>query len=290
MKLKTVFVSILATCCLGMAACNPKDAPKSVEPSSEVSSEEPLSSEEPASSEEPVASSEEPHVHEFGEWTEVTAPTCTEKGSEHRLCACGEEETREVDALGHLPKTEWEVKTPATVDAEGEEVLKCSRCGAELESRKIDKLEPPTPSVDPITLTDANLLGYAGTNLSYGDGNATVNEVKFVWVEIGAYGNGLQMRTKNGKSSTIYNEDALPGALKSIKITLDSGKQVYANEHALTFSFGDSAACNKKTITWDTVADQKTYELDVGAEGCNYFKLVHSITYTLYVASIELVF
>ena len=44
---------------------------------------------------------EQPHEHAFGEWTTVTAPTCTEKGEETRSCECGEVETREIAALGH---------------------------------------------------------------------------------------------------------------------------------------------------------------------------------------------
>ena len=39
--------------------------------------------------------------HSFGDWTVTTAPTCTGKGVEERSCACGETETREVEALGH---------------------------------------------------------------------------------------------------------------------------------------------------------------------------------------------
>ncbi|MGM9663745.1 MAG: leucine-rich repeat protein, partial [Eubacteriales bacterium] len=40
--------------------------------------------------------------HDFGEWTQTKAPTCTEKGEEKRTCNnCGSSETRDVAALGH---------------------------------------------------------------------------------------------------------------------------------------------------------------------------------------------
>ena len=40
--------------------------------------------------------------HDFGEWTQTKAPTCTEKGEEKRTCTiCGSSETRDVAALGH---------------------------------------------------------------------------------------------------------------------------------------------------------------------------------------------
>ena len=44
----------------------------------------------------------EPLGHEFGEWAVKKAAACTEAGEESRVCArCGEEETRDVAALGH---------------------------------------------------------------------------------------------------------------------------------------------------------------------------------------------
>ena len=288
MKLKTLFISVLATLCMGMSACTKDKSEKSVESESSIPVE---SSEDPVeSSEDPVESSEPEHEHVFGEWATVIEPTCIEKGLEERVCECGEKEQHELDALGHLPKAEWGVAKEATVDEEGEEVLKCERCGVVLETRKIDKLTPPEPAIDPIVLTAADLMGYSGSNISYKDGEGTISGVKFNYVECGAYGNGIQMRTKNGKSSTIYNVDALPGAVKSVKISLNSGKTVYDNEHALTFSFGATAECADKSITWDTVKDTLSYEFEVGAENCTYFKLVHSITYSLYVDAIELIF
>lgn len=294
MKLKTLFISVLATLCMGMSACTKDKSEKPVESvvsELPIDSEEPIDSELPVDSEDPIEPSSEPvHEHVFGEWATVTEPTCTEKGLEERVCECGEKEQHELDALGHLPKAEWEVVKESTVDEEGEEVLKCERCNAVLETRKIDKLTPPEPALDPIVLTAADLMGYSGTNIAYKDGEGEVGGVKFNYIECGAYGNGIQMRTKNGKSSTIYNVDALPGAVKSVKISLNSGKKVYANEHALTFSFGSTAECADKSITWDTVADTLSYEFEVGTENCTYFKLVHSITYSLYVDAIELIF
>ena len=40
--------------------------------------------------------------HSFGEWTVKTAPTCTVKGAEERVCSrCGDKESRDIDAPGH---------------------------------------------------------------------------------------------------------------------------------------------------------------------------------------------
>ncbi|MBR7179761.1 MAG: Ig-like domain-containing protein, partial [Oscillospiraceae bacterium] len=64
------------------------------------------------------AGGEQPHEHEWSDWTVTTEPTCTEKGVETRTCACGETETREVEALGH-----------EYVNG------KCTRCGDTLTSK-----------------------------------------------------------------------------------------------------------------------------------------------------------
>ena len=52
--------------------------------------------------------------HVWGEWTEATAPTCTEDGTQTHTCLyCGESESRSIPALGHI----W-----------GEDGV-CTRCG-----------------------------------------------------------------------------------------------------------------------------------------------------------------
>ncbi len=66
-----------------------------------------------------------PHVHSFGEWAEVTAPTCTEEGKEERTCDCGEKETRALNALGH--------SFGDFLKTENEHYKVCSRCDEEAE-------------------------------------------------------------------------------------------------------------------------------------------------------------
>ena len=57
------------------------------------------------------------HVHEFGEWAETDAATCTAAGTKRRVCACGAFEERKVVRLGHT--------------APGEDG-KCTRCLAQI--------------------------------------------------------------------------------------------------------------------------------------------------------------
>ena len=41
------------------------------------------------------------HIHEFGEWTVVTPPSCTADGNKKRSCACGETEIAPIPHTGH---------------------------------------------------------------------------------------------------------------------------------------------------------------------------------------------
>lgn len=70
------------------------------------------------------------HVHSFGEWESVVAPTCTAKGEEARMCDCGARETREiaVDANAHS-YGEWQTVVAPTCVAQGEALRTCA-CGA----------------------------------------------------------------------------------------------------------------------------------------------------------------
>ena len=39
------------------------------------------------------------HTHSYGEWKTVKEPTASEKGSEERVCGCGEKETRDIPKI-----------------------------------------------------------------------------------------------------------------------------------------------------------------------------------------------
>ena len=115
--------------------------------------------------------------HDWSEWKETTAPTCTTKGLRTRTCSvCGTEEIEEIDVVDHkfeitntveatcekdgyvvsickicgeknvetLKKLghdwgKWTVTKEATEDEEGEETRTCARCG-EKETRPIAKI------------------------------------------------------------------------------------------------------------------------------------------------------
>ncbi len=66
--------------------------------------------------------------HSMSEWTETTAPTCLEKGEEHRACSnCEHYETRELAALNH-DRIEHEAKVPSCTEVGWDAYVSCSRC------------------------------------------------------------------------------------------------------------------------------------------------------------------
>jgi len=82
-----------------------------------------------------------PHIHNWGEWTVITEPTCTTEGEEIRVCNLDptHEETRPIAALGH-DWSEWTVITEPTCTTEGEEIRVCNLDPTHEETRTITAL------------------------------------------------------------------------------------------------------------------------------------------------------
>ena len=140
-----------------------------------------------------------------------------------------------------------------------------------------------------IDLTAQSLLGYTGTQIAYKDGTATVGGVAFSYIELGAYGNGMQMRVKNGKSSTILNTAAFGSAIEKIEITLNADKQVYDNTDVWAFDFGTSSAVDGEQIKLSTVADTKSYTVTPVGTNYTFFKMTKIIeSYSFYVDSVKI--
>jgi len=76
------------------------------------------------------------HSCEFGEWKVVLPASCTDSGLEERLCICGEKETREIDANGHIDGDWIQVKEP-TCSSQGSKNLLCANCDEILKTESI---------------------------------------------------------------------------------------------------------------------------------------------------------
>ena len=80
------------------------------------------------------------HKHAFGDWKVTGEATCTEDGEEERSCACGEKETRKINAKGHAYE---DTVTPPTKTEKGYTPHTCSACGDSYQ----DSFTDPTGSI-----------------------------------------------------------------------------------------------------------------------------------------------
>lgn len=69
----------------------------------------------------------DPVAHVYGEWQEVTAATCLEKGSHKKVCECGKEVVEETPAKGHTAVTDAAV-APTCTEPGRTEGSHCSVC------------------------------------------------------------------------------------------------------------------------------------------------------------------
>ena len=114
MKKAKVLTMLGILMAMGLTACgggNSSNAPQgSSEPAQSQSQGGGESSQQGGqSSQDGGQSSQNEHVHEFGEWAPKNAATYTELGSEERVCACGEKETRDVNTVAYDISAESEV-------------------------------------------------------------------------------------------------------------------------------------------------------------------------------------
>ena len=83
------------------------------------------------------------HVHQWGDWTVTTAPTCTTEGVETKVCTLDatHKETRPIaiDPNAHLWGN-WIETTPITITADGEETKTCAHNSEHKQTRPIEHL------------------------------------------------------------------------------------------------------------------------------------------------------
>jgi hypothetical protein len=106
--------------------------------------------------------------HQWGGWTHI-APTCTEAGSETRICANDSShiDTHTEDALGH-DWGEWAHITSATVTTDGEDKRACGRDHTHEETRPLYATGTPGLAFE---------LSYIGTEYYVGHGTVTEGDV-----------------------------------------------------------------------------------------------------------------
>lgn len=78
----------------------------------------------------------ESHVHAYGEWETVKAPTCKEAGERSRSCECGEKQTEALEIVAHT-ESDWIVEKAATATEKGTRRKECTLCGEKLAEEEI---------------------------------------------------------------------------------------------------------------------------------------------------------
>ena len=167
---------------------------------------------------------------------------------------------------------------------------KCTDAACE-ESVCAEKCEGHTteePEVSNTVELTVNSLGLA--DQSYSAGTATVGGVAFEFVQLGNYGDGIQMRDKDGKTSILWNTSAFGSAIVRIDLVYSSTKDVtYSNPDAVIFSFGTAVDNLTYSTKLSTTAGTKTYTITPDAESYTFFKLEHDLGYSMYWESITFV-
>ena len=126
---------------------------------------------------------------------------------------------------------------------------------------------------------------------AYSDGTQTVQGVEFEYTEIGNYGDGIQLRVKDGKASAIKNNTAFHAGIAQIVIRLSKTKTVYDNQNAFSFKFGTSADALGGEILFSTVKDQYEYTITPDQATYTYFSMTKVIEqYSFYFESIKICF
>ena len=147
-------------------------------------------------------------------------------------------------------------------------------------------------------LTSANLLGYAGSNVAYGDGTATVNGVGLKYTQVACFkndddatkNNGIQMRNKvkdGGVASSIETTTAIETGIKAVNLTFAATKSAYDTKDMMKFEFSNTADfANAEVIIMDTVKNQAEYTVTPSVATYKYVRITNNVGYTTYWDSI----
>ncbi len=137
------------------------------------------------------------HQHSFSEWMVDKAATCTEPGLEKRICKCGEEETRTINALGHNMSAWASLKEEDDNDCDGTHEQHCQNPGCDLQI--IEECEYETEQTEP-TCTEPghheHVCPKCGDFVSHDYADAIGHTWSGQWVEAGKNQNGEFIHTQ----------------------------------------------------------------------------------------------
>lgn len=153
-----------------------------------------------------------------------------------------------------------------------------------------DTPETPNPEVPVTGSIELTVDSLGVASQSYAAGTPTINGVSFEFVQLGNYGDGIQMRDKADKgTSMLWNTSAITGGIKEIRLVYSSSKDTYNNPDAVIFTFGNEVKGATYSTKLSTVSGEKTYVITPDSATYTYFYLEHDYDYSMYWASITIV-
>lgn len=123
---------------------------------------------------------------------------------------------------------------------------------------------------------------------AYTASTATVDGVAVEWIELGNYGNGIQMRDKvadGGKASMFWNTSAVAGNITKIEFTYSDSKKAYADNNIIV-NFGNEAKGADCAKTLVTEKDVKSYTITPDGD-YTFFYIEWDSDYSSYWKSIK---
>ena len=166
-----------------------------------------------------------------------------------------------------------------------------------VEDEVVEPEEPETPEEpeEPafngkdVELT-VNALGVVSQ--SYMAGKATISGFGFEFIEIGNYGNGIQMRTsKAGDSSSLWNTTAFTKGIKTIVLSYNPAKVGTKNiANAIKFTFGNEMDAADYTASLNIETGKLEYVITPDKDTYTFFKLLHTASNSFYFDSIKIYF
>jgi hypothetical protein len=115
---------------------------------------------------------------------------------------------------------------------------------------------------------------------------ATVDGIKIDFIQLGNYGDGLQIRDKSGKTSKFWNVDALGAGITRIEFVYSDTKSTYDNNNMIV-NFGKELKGADDAQVLVTSKSTKTYTITPNADDYTYFYMEWDTGYTAYWKSIK---
>ena len=164
--------------------------------------------------------------------------------------------------------------------------------GGSTEPSEPTEPEATEPAVTEPAATDKVVLTVDSLGLasqSYSASTATVGGVGFQWIQLGNYGDGIQVRDKDGKTSMFWNTTAFGAPISKIELVYSTTKDVtHSNPDSEIFSFGNGVDNYTYSTKLSTTAGVKTYTITPDAETYTFMKFEHDLGYSMYWASITI--